>query len=197
MTTPVTSSTSADKNRVFVIHGRNHQAVVAMTHFLRSLGLNPLTFDEVSSSLGGGPYILDVIREGMRKAFGVIALFTPDELAALLATFRKDSDKDEEKYRYQARPNVIFEAGFAIGMDHDRSRVLIVRLGHSVSLFSDIAGIHEIRLTNSTKSQLRRKLIDMGCGVNTTSDDWLNKETGGDFEGCVAGVGSPADPFRT
>jgi GNAT superfamily N-acetyltransferase len=70
----------ADKKRVFVIYGRNTKAYDAMVLFLRSLGLDPWDFNQLSSDLGGAPFIGDIVRQGMKHAQAVVALFTPDEL---------------------------------------------------------------------------------------------------------------------
>jgi hypothetical protein len=52
---------------------------------VRSLGLEPLDFDQVSADLGGSPFVGQVVRQGMDLAKGIVALFTPDEFSALRA----------------------------------------------------------------------------------------------------------------
>lgn len=186
----------SDRRTVFIIHGRNTAAKNAVEQFVRCLGLNPLDFDQVSSELGGSPFIGEVVRKGLQLAHGIIAVFTPDEFSALDQAFRWDGDKSEDSLRWQSRPNVIFEAGMAFGMS--RERTVLVTLGGQVSLFSDVSGIHTVRLDNSVESRkkLRQRLIGMKCAVDTRPDAWTDSTRSGDFEACVArSAVSPRDPF--
>lgn len=170
-----------DPAKVFIIHGRNTRAAHEMAHFVRALGLVPIAFDELSAAMGGTPTIADIVTRGMDEAQGVIALFTADERAELRPDFHKPQDKEVEVARWQARPNVIFEAGMAFGRNRDR--VVFVCLG-SVELFTDVAGIHVLSPSNDPKGHrdtLRCKLMAMKCPANDSSA-WM---AAGDFEGCV------------
>lgn len=187
---------TADPKKVFIIHGRNVAAKNAVEHFVQSLGLESLEFDEVSASLGGSAFVGDVVREGLKRAQGIIALFTPDEFSTLRPDHRGTRDKAEDVQRWQARPNVIFEAGMAYGMGPKRT--VLVTIGGEVSLFSDVGGVHVVRLTNTSgRSTLRQKLIGMGCAVSERADAWTDPARSGDFEACIAGLAevSPSDPF--
>jgi predicted nucleotide-binding protein len=187
-----------DSKQVFIIHGRNIAARTALEHFLRVLGLQPVDFDQLAADQGGTAFIGDIVRAGLERAQGIVALFTPDEYAGLRPDHRGAHDKPDESQRWQARPNVIFEAGMAYGMAAQRT--VLVTLGTDISLFSDVAGVHVVRLHNAVQSRgkLRQKLIGMGCDVNQRTDAWTDPTTSGDFEACVnqlRGV-SPRDPFR-
>lgn len=172
-----------NKSKVFIIHGRNLEAAKEMGYFVRSLGLTPLYFREVRASIGGTPTIVEIVEQGMEEAQGVIALFTADEFASLRTDFREKHDRDEDIMRWQARPNVIFEAGMAIG--RDRSRVVFVLLGDP-KLFTDLVGVHVLRPTNDPKgdrSTLMHTLANgMKCAVTAHSTEWM---AAGDFEKCV------------
>ena len=89
--------------------------------------------------------------------------------------------------------NVIFEAGIAFGMA--RARTIVVNTG--VSMFSDLKGIHEVRLSNdiNNRNAFRAKLIGIGCAVDQRTSDWTNPSVGGDFSG-LSGGALPIDPFR-
>jgi hypothetical protein len=187
----------ADNRKVFVIHGRNERAVAEMGVFLRSMGLEPVWFRDVRKEMGGTAFIAKIVERGMEKAHGVLSLFTPDEYAALRPGLRKSGESGEAVERWQARPNVQFEAGMAYGRDPDR--VAFVLFGN-VKLFTDASGIHVFRPTNEHGPDSHRALLrgllagGMKCAVNMHLDDWM---TAGDFDAVVAGlVGvSPKDPF--
>lgn len=193
---PPIDTVTPNLKRVFIIHGRNSAARVAVEHFVRSLDLQPIDFDELAADLGGSAFVGDIVREGLKQAQGIIALFTPDEFAALRTEHRGAHDKPEDIQRWQARPNVIFEAGMAYGMAPERT--VLVTLGTDVALFSDVSGVHVVRLTNqsNSRSKLRQKLIGMGCDINLRSDRWADSASAGDFETCIKlSGGSPRDPF--
>lgn len=190
---PTESDQNANPRRVFIIHGRNLNAAVELARFVRALGLEPLDFDELRAEMGGTPTVADIVTEGMKRCQGVIALFTGDEWAALRPEHRGPNDKGEAIQRWQARPNVIFEAGMAFA--RDRKRVVFVQFG-DVDLFTDVAGVHVLRPTNAesgARHTLRNTLRAMGCPVNESAA-WM---TEGDFESCVVpGGAQPQDPFR-
>jgi hypothetical protein len=116
-----------DPTSVFVIHGRNADACAEMGIFLRACGLKPINFGDLRAEMGGTPTIDRIVEAGMARAQGVVALFTPDEYAALRPSLRAKDDRGDAIARWQARPNVIFEAGMAFGKDRDR--VVFVVLG--------------------------------------------------------------------
>lgn len=190
-------TSAPNRRQVFIIHGRNVQARNTVEHFVRILGLEPLDFERVAASLGGAPFIGDIVRKGMQSAWGLIAVFTPDEIAALRPEHRGDSDKDEDRQRWQARPNVIFEAGMAFGIAPERTA--LVTLGTDTSMFSDVAGVHLVRLNNSieARGRLRNKLLAIGCEIDQATTEWTDVARSGDFEACVARVRQvqALDPF--
>jgi predicted nucleotide-binding protein len=191
----VPAKTQADPKKVFIIHGRNMAAAKEIGRYLRALGLEPINFGELRGKMKGTPTVADIISRGMEEAQGVLALFTGDEWAVLRPEHRQDHDRGAQLSRWQARPNVLFEAGMAFG--RDRERVVFVLLGQ-VELFTDVEGIHVLRPNNDASGArdiLRRTLSSMGCAINDSSQ-WM---TEGDFEGCLLYRGAeedPADPFR-
>jgi hypothetical protein len=138
-----------DPKHVFIIHGRNSKARMEMGIFLRACGLTPINFSDLRAEMGGTPTVDRIVDEGMQRAQGVIALFTPDEFACLRPEFKRKEDRIEDVARWQARPNVIFEAGMAFG--RDRNRVVFVLLGEP-TLFTDVAGVHVLRPTNERRA---------------------------------------------
>lgn len=171
---PMTTSTN-----VFVVHGRNDAARSATFSFLRSLGLRPLEWSTVVAATGkGSPYIGEIIDKGFELAQAIVVLMTPDDEARLREAFRSPDDPAQEtNLTPQARQNVIYEAGLAMGKNPERT--IIVELGH-LRPFSDISGMHLIRLNNTTqrRQELALRLKSAGCSVDMSGTDW---HTAGDF----------------
>ncbi len=168
---------------VFVVHGRNLAARDAVFTFLRSVGLHPLEWSEAVLAAGSGaPYIGTILEKAFSIAQAVVVLMTPDDEARLRSSLHQPGDgQHETRITPQARPNVLFEAGMAMGRSPDRT--VIVELGN-LRPFSDIAGRHVVRLNNSSprRQELAQRLQAAGCPVNLTGTDW---HKAGDFEGAI------------
>jgi len=182
------STGSADARKVFVIHGRNELARKAIFEFLRALGLQPIEWSQAIDMTGqGSPYIGDVLDAAFGAAQAVVVLQTPDDVAYLHESLTYPGDP-ECQAQMQPRPNVLFEAGMAMGRDPDRT--IIVELG-SVKSFSDIHGRHVVRLDNSVEKRqaLAQCLEAARCAVDRRGTDW---HTAGDLTPPVApGGGLP------
>ena len=169
---------------VFVVHGRNTEARDALFEFLRAIDLHPLEWSEAVRATGKpSPYIGEILDAAFSRAHAVVVLFTPDDEARLREQFRIDSDLlHETQLTGQARPNVLFEAGMAMGRSQDRT--VLVELG-DLRPFSDVAGRHAIRLANNSqrRQELAQRLEAAGCPVNLQGTDW---HTAGDFEAALA-----------
>lgn len=177
---------AADTRDVFVVHGRNQRARDAVFCFLRSIDLNPLEWSEAVRATGNPtPYIGDVLKAAFSHAHAVVVLFTPDDEARLREPFRAESDADHETgLTGQARPNVLFEAGMSMGRKPDRT--ILVELG-ALRPFSDIAGLHVIKLDNTRQLrwELAQRLLIAGCPVRLDEGSW---QTAGDFEAALTQV---------
>ena len=67
---------------VFVVHGRNEAARVAMFEFLRALDLHPMEWSEVRAQTGqASPYIGEVLDTAFSHARAIVVLLTPDDEA--------------------------------------------------------------------------------------------------------------------
>jgi len=170
---------------VYVVHGRNLDALNSMYAFLDSIGLQHLTFPEAALRTGkASPYIGEVLEAIFSLATAVVVLMTPDDEGCLRKSFRKPDDKVwETRLTSQPRLNVVFEAGMAMG-GHSRERTILVELGE-LRPFSDISGVFTVKLDNAIDR--RKHFIDRlqiaGCSVDLSSDDWCRA---GDFESVVA-----------
>jgi len=169
-------------NSIFVVHGRDIELNTDMFAFLRAIGLNPLEWSQAIKGAGGAnPHVDEVIYHAMEEVQGVLVMFSPDEEARLKTKFCTPLDKKKglNKLDAQARPNVIFEAGLALGA-HSK-KTLLVQVG-DVRDISDIAGKHLVHLSNSAASRkelAQRLKTKLKFGVDTTGTDWL---TIGDFD---------------
>ena len=177
---------STDAREVFVVHGRNNAAQEALYEFLRSIDLYPLAWSEAVRLTGRpSPYIGEVLDAAFSNAHAVVVLFTPDDEARLREPLRGDTEPPHEtELTGQARPNVLFEAGMAMGRSEDRT--VLVELG-TLRPFSDVAGRHVIRLDNSTqrRQELAQRLEAAGCPVKLTGPGW---HTAGDFMAAISSL---------
>lgn len=186
---PKVAAVAPDRRNIFVVHGRDPLARIAMFEFLRTLKLNPLEWSEIVRATGkASPYVGEVLARGFEMAQAVVVLLTPDDEVRLRERFRKQSDPPfETELSGQARPNVLFEAGMALGLQPDRT--VIVELG-ALRPFSDVLGRHAIRMEDS--SQCRHDLADRleaaGCAVDVNGRDW---HTAGKFGECLAAATAP------
>jgi predicted nucleotide-binding protein len=172
-----------DPRRVFVVHGRNRMARDAMFTFLRSLSLSPVEWNEASAATGKpSPYVGEILDVAFSQAAAILVLMTPDDTASLKKQYHDAHEPvHETEPTGQARPNVLFEAGMAMGRDPNRT--ILVELG-VVRPFSDIAGRHMIRMNDSSprRQELAQRLLSAGCAVSMTGVDW---HTAGDFDNSI------------
>ena len=169
---------SEQPQRIFVVYGRNRAARSAVFAFLRSIGLAPIEWSQAVAATGkASPYVGEVVDTAIASAQAVVVLWTPDEVVSLRPEYAEGPDDPEVRPSAQARPNVMFEAGLALGRAPER--VVLVELGR-VRHFSDIVGRHTVRLTNSVASrhELAIRLQTAGCAIDLTGTDW---HTAGDF----------------
>lgn len=167
--------------RVFVVFGRNRKIYVNMLRFLRALKLEPVEWDQMVDATGkGAPYIGEIVEQGFAMAGAAVVLLTPDDEGRLRERFHQEHDPPSEtELTPQPRPNVIFEAGMAMALAHDKT--ILVRFGR-IRVFSDIAGMFMLDMDGSIKARQRlaNRLRSCGLEVDTSSDaDW---QSAGDFE---------------
>lgn len=172
-----------DKKKVFVVHGRNEKIRRSMFDFLRSIGLNPIEWDEAKRMTGKPtPYIGEILDTVFTNAQTVIVLITPDDEGKLRDEFLQSGDKSNERnLTPQARQNVIYEAGMAMGRCPDRT--VLIEFGDNLRPYSDIGGLNVIRIKDNT-AEKRISLLSVikttGADVDdlTGKKDWLST---GDF----------------
>lgn len=167
-------------NSVFVVHGRDDKLRKSMFDLLLRFGLNPMEWSQaIANARGANPNVGETINAAMKKVQGVIVMFSPDEQAKLKSKFCSAKEKRSlGKLDGQARPNVLFEAGLALGAHPEKT--LLVQIGDMRDI-SDIAGKHMLRLNNSTASrnELANRLRKLKFKIDTSGQDWT---TVGDFD---------------
>lgn len=172
-----------DRRSVFVVHGRDGACRDAMFAFLRALDLKPIEWSRAVEMTGKPtPYIGEVLDAAFSAAQAIIVLLTPDDEARLRKDLVKADDPSFEKtFSGQARPNVLFEAGMAMGRNADRT--ILVEAGE-LRPFSDVGGRHVVRFRGSAadRQSLVARLHSAGCEVDGKGTDWLSA---GDFSACA------------
>jgi predicted nucleotide-binding protein len=154
----------ADPKVVMVIYGHDKEANAALFTFLRELGLQPREWSQLIQRSGtASPYIGQVLEQAFRDARAVVAFFTPDERVR----------GTDGTWRWQARPNVLVEAGMALITHPDRT--VFITLGHP-GLPSDLAGRYYIQLdgTPGALNDVANQLKNAGCDADTTGHGWLD-----------------------
>lgn len=99
---PTNTKRKQDKNKVFIVHGRDNEAKQEVARFIEKIGLEPIILHEQSS---GGMTIIEKIEKYTDVGFGIV-LYTPCDKG-----YEKDS---ADTIKSRARQNVVFEHGFLI-----------------------------------------------------------------------------------
>jgi len=145
-----------------------------MFEFLRAIELYPIEWSKARELTGeASPYISKILDAALNAAQAIVVLFTPDEIVRLRPEYADGVSDPEVSSGTQARPNVLFEAGMAMGRNAERT--VLVELGR-MRPFSDILGHHALRISNDAgaRHELASRLRTAGCDVNTSGQDWLS-----------------------
>ncbi len=172
---------SVDKS-VFVIHGRDAELNESIYNFIRSLNLEVIEWNHAlkrASKGNANPYIGDILDKVLAQAGALVVLLSPEDMVRLHPDLTPKSEaKTEGKTQLQARPNVLFEAGLALGAHPNKT--ILVQVG-TIKPFSDVGGMHIHRLSNSTSSRhaFINKLEVVLGPVDRTGETWTKT---GNFE---------------
>lgn len=181
---PNTVAGPGDGRSVFIVSGRDVEATAGIVHVLRALNLKVVEWEHAVLRTGvPNPYTGDVVATGLRMADAAIIVITPDDVVKLRSDLVREQDGELERtMQGQARPNVVYEAGYADALGLNRT--LIVEVGLSKP-FSDIAGRNTLRYDGSPakRNALVQRLKLAGLRPDTDGDDWLKL---GDVGGPIA-----------
>ena len=187
-----TTPSVASQKKIFVVHGRNEKLRASMFRFLRALGLDPIEWAQAIALTGkSSPYIGEIIDAGLNDARAALVLLSGDDEAKLREQYLRQNDPEYEKQLMpQARPNVLFEAGMAMGRYPERT--ILVQVGN-LRKWTDVEGRHVTHLNNSydKRHELAIKLQTSGCLVDLSGADWAKEGDFGDE------ADEPAESNRT
>jgi len=153
-----TSSMSGEQ-RIFIVHGRDEEALHVVASFVRQLGLKPIILREQAS---GGRTIIEKL-EWHSKSDYAIVLLTPDDVGALKPEPAADAAKG---LKPRARQNVILELGYFLAL-LGRARVFPL-IKAEVEQPSDILGIVYVPMDGfgGWKRELCKELLAVGIEFN-------------------------------
>lgn len=122
----VTKNTNIDCSQVFIVHGHDDALKQSVARILEKQDIRAIILSEQANN---GKTIIEKF-ETNSDVGAAICLFTADDIGC---------KKDTNDYKYRARQNVIFEAGYFIGKI-GREKVIILS-ENNLELPSDMQGI--------------------------------------------------------
>ena len=140
---------------VFIVHGHDEAAKLAMADFVKTFDLSPIILDEKANE---GQTIIEKFEAHAGEAGYAIILLTPDDVGAA-----KDKAND---LKPRARQNVILELGYFLGA-LGRDRVCVLHKD-KVELPSDIHGALYVPMdsSNGWKFKLAREMKQAGLPID-------------------------------
>lgn len=136
---------STSSNKIFIVHGHDTPLKTELENFLSDIGIEPIILHKKPDE---GQTIIEKFEKHSDVGYAFI-LLTPDEIAYTIDQEKlDDSIRNKEK---RARPNVIFEFGFFVGM-LGRNRVCCLYKG-DVELPSDLGGLLYKKIETTVDAQ--------------------------------------------
>jgi predicted nucleotide-binding protein len=119
----------ADRNRVFIVHGRNEPMRLQLEKILTDEGIVPVV---IQRNVRTGEDLLGTLERQIRGCLAGFILLTPDDEGRLY--------NFGEPLRQRARQNVIFEGGYLTALFRDTQRICFVQQG-DLEIPSDLNGL--------------------------------------------------------
>ena len=173
------------KNKIFIVHGRDDSAALALKDYLREKKLNAVVFDDLKLN-AFNKTIIEILEEIRDEAAYAFIIATPDDLGQLASDAKERKDnlligraKVETKdiqtffssFNTRARQNVVFEYGLFMGaIGRDRTCCLL-KIGVKEKP-SDLDGLLSIEYTHKVSerfSEIEAKLKDPKIGLLKSS----------------------------
>lgn len=127
------SAASLTSRNVFIVHGRDLEAVTKLHKILSDRGIDALTLADQART---GETISQTLEKVVQSCCAGFILVTPDDLGRW---------KDEKKMQKRARQNVVLEAGLLLGR-FGAQRICFVRTSPDIEMPSDIRDILPVDL---------------------------------------------------
>lgn len=142
-----------DKDKVFIVHGRDEQSKLSAARFVEKLGLTAVILHEQANA---GKTIIEKIEENTNVGFALV-LYTPCDMGGLL------NDPNQQP---RARQNVVFEHGYLVAK-LGRSNVCALVKG-KVEVPSDINGVVYVPLdeANAWHIAVAKELRSAGYSID-------------------------------
>lgn len=140
-----------NNNSIFIVHGHDGELKYKIKDLLNKLGLNPIILHEQANT---SKTIIEKIEKYGSEAQAAIILFTPDDIG---------KSKLEEKDRVRGRQNVVFEAGYFMGL-LGRDKTILVVSDDSIELPGDLSGV--VYSGSSSDISIVKELKTMGFNVD-------------------------------
>ena len=140
-----------NKDAVFIVHGHDGELKYKVKNLLTQLNLNPVILHE---QINKNDTVIEKLENYGSQACAAIVLITPDDYGQC---------KTEEELKQRARQNVIFEAGYFIGL-LGRKNVILVVPDEATELPSDLNGV--VYTNDSSGLEIAKELKGMGLDVD-------------------------------
>lgn len=139
-------------NRVFIVHGRNENAIEKVVNFINEIGLVPV-----------------ILKDEPNKGYTIIEKFeqNSDVSAAIVLFFAEDIgclEQEKDKMKPRARQNVIFEFGYFIAKLKRRNVIWLVD-NTEIEIPTDISGLGYTVYNESWEESLIKELKEIGFNI--------------------------------
>lgn len=140
-----------NNNKVFIVHGHDGELKYKTAELLRKLGIEPIILHDQPNSC---KTIIEKIEDFGSEANTAIILFTPDDVGKAVS---------EEESRARGRQNVVFEAGYFMGL-LGRSNTILIKSDNSIELPGDLSGV--VYSDGASEFTIARELKTMGFNID-------------------------------
>lgn len=140
-----------NNNKVFIVHGHNGELKYKTAELLRKLGIEPIILHDQPNSCRT---IIEKIEDFGSEASAAIILFTPDDVGKAVS---------EEEPRARGRQNVVFEAGYFMGL-LGRSNTILIKSDDSIELPGDLSGV--VYSSSASEFTIAKELKAMGFNID-------------------------------
>ena len=146
--------------KVFVVHGHDDEAKIAVSDFLKQIGLEPIILHEQTDQ---GRTIIEKFSDYAGEVSYAVVILTPDDIGGAA------SEGNIKKLKQRARQNVILELGFFISA-LGRGHVCALKRG-DIEIPSDYAGViyKTFDEAGAWKIELAKELLAAGLDIDTSN----------------------------